>query len=53
MAICDGGWELRSDVLVGVDEPLLMYVGVAVDVEKVEGMVVMIEIGVGVLPFVL
>ena len=53
MAIFDGGWEPRSDVLVGVGEPLLMYVGVAVDVENVEGMVVMLEIGVGVLPFVL
>lgn len=53
MAILEGGWEPRSDVLVGVGEPLLMYVGVAFDVDNVEGMVVMLEIGVGVLPCVL
>lgn len=53
MAILDGGWDPRSDVFVGVGEPLVMYAGVAVDIEDEDGIVVMLDTGIGVLPFVL
>lgn len=53
MAIFEGGWDPRREVFVGVDEPLVMYVGVAVGVENVGGTFMMLETGVGVLPFVL
>ena len=53
MAILDGGWDPRSDVFVVVGEPLVMYVGGAVDIEDEDGVAVMLDIGIGVLPFVL
>lgn len=53
MAILDGGWDPRRDVVAGEVEPLVMYVGVAIDVEDEGGMVVVLGKGIGVLPFVL
>jgi hypothetical protein len=56
MAVFEGGSEPRREVFgvgEGEGEPLVMYVGVGVAFESMEGMVVMLEVGVGVLPLVL